>query len=73
MCVNFSTDVTWTAAFTAWKPNQPSATSATRDTQDCVKTDKKGKWDEVACNSAKNYACQIAADTAPAGKQSVRN
>ena len=29
--------------------------------------DKKGKWDEVACNSAKNYACQIAPDTTPAG------
>ena len=61
-------DATW-ATYSAWKTNQPSATSATRQNQDCVRT-KTALWDDVACGGTKQYACQMAAT--PAGCQSKK-
>ena len=54
------TDVTWSAPFTAWKTGQPAADTIA--SQDCVRTDTNGKWDDVGCSTKKfNYACQIPA------------
>lgn len=55
-------DVTWSAAFTAWKAGQPAAETAA--VQDCVRVDTNGKWDDVGCSTKQfNYACQIPAGT----------
>jgi len=53
-------DVTWSAAFTSWKDNQPKDDETNRELQDCVRTDENGKWDDLHCtNTQINYACQI--------------
>ena len=58
-----SDDVTWSAPFTSWKAGQPAADTVA--SQDCVRTDSSGKWDDVGCSTKKfNYACQIPAGSA---------
>ena len=45
---------------------QPAADTIA--SQDCVRTDTNGKWDDLGCTQLKNYACQIPAGNA--GKKS---
>jgi len=61
-----SSAITWSASFTSWKDNQPAAASATREIQDCVKTDKDGKWDDVARKTPRNFTCQMPTGATPA-------
>jgi hypothetical protein len=44
--------------WTAWKTGQPVADPAKRESQDCVKIDKTGTWDEGDCTKAFAFACQ---------------
>jgi len=55
-------DVTWSAAFTAWKDGQPTDDVAKREKQDCVKVTSSpsaSTWDDVDCsNTMPAFACQ---------------
>ena len=51
-------NVSWSFAFTAWKAGQPGLSS--HGSQDCVRSDADGLWDDLGCSKELNYACQLA-------------
>ena len=50
-------NVSWSFAFTAWKAGQPGLSS--HGSQDCVRSDSDGLWDDLGCSKELNYACQL--------------
>ena len=48
-------NTTW--SFTNWNDNQPN-NGGTDGNQDCVSLRPDGKWDDVVCTTARQYACE---------------